>query len=480
METGFEDIATLLVRQARRSPGAPALTCAGESVTCAELGERVERIAGGLARDIRRGEPVALLAELSIAHVAALLGVLRAGGCVVPLPGPPAFTDAARARMIADCGARVVLERADLTGLDGPAPAMAALEPDAPCNIIYSSGTTGQPKGIVQSHRMRWHQVRRMGRLGLEAGARVLVATPLWSNTTLITLLPTLCRGGHAVLLPRFDEAAFLELARREAVTHTMLVPVQYQRILGHPAFERADLKGFRRKLCTGAPLAPSTKRELLERWPGDLIEIYGQTEGGPTTVLDAARHPDKLSSVGRPADGVELRVIDPAGRELPVGEAGEVVGRAASMMLGYHNRPELTGALTWRDAGGRAFYRSGDIGRLDADGFLHLLGRAKDVIISGGQNVHAVDLEQALGEHEGVAEVAVIGVPDPRWGERPLAVVVPRPGVALEATALAAWANARLAPAQRLCGVALVAELPRGPTGKVLKTELRRLVGAS
>jgi acyl-CoA synthetase (AMP-forming)/AMP-acid ligase II len=274
--------------------------------------------------------------------------------------------------------------------------------------------------------------------------------------------------------MPRFDAAHFLRLAEAHRVTHAMLVPVQYRRLLAHPDFERRDLSSFRFKFCTSAPFAAELKAEVLRRWPGGLVETYGLTEGGGATMLEAHQHPDKLHTVGLPLSGNELRLIDEAGSEVARGEAGEVVGRSAGMMLGYHRQPEATAAAQWHDSLGRRFIRSGDIGRFDEDGFLVLLDRKRDLVISGGFNVYPSDLEAVLRAHPGVGDAAVVGVPSPEWGETPVAFVVPVAGASVDAEALRRWANERLGKTQRLSGVTIVEALPRSAIGKVLKRELR------
>jgi acyl-CoA synthetase (AMP-forming)/AMP-acid ligase II len=216
-----------------------------------------------------------------------------------------------------------------------------------------------------------------------------------------------------------------------------------------------------------------------MARWPGGLVEFYGMTEGGGTCILAAHEHPDKLHTVGCPAEWHDIRLIDDDGRELPAGATGEVVGHSPGMMLGYHRQPQKTREAEWFDAAGKRFIRTGDVGRFDDDGFLVLLDRKKDVVISGGFNIYPSDLEAVLREHPAVADAAVVGVPSTEWGETPVAFVVRRAGAdadADDATAddLKHWLNARVGKTQRVAGVRFVDELPRSAIGKVLKRELR------
>ncbi len=306
-----------------------------------------------------------------------------------------------------------------------------------------------------------------------------LAATPLYPNTTLGALLPTLAAGGTAVLMRRFDARGYLELAERHRATHTMLVPVQYQRIMADPDFDRFDLSAFRVKLCTSAPFAPALKADVAARWPGALLEFYGMTEGGGSTVLDVTAHPGKLHTVGVPAPGHDIRLIDDEGREVAPGETGEVVGRSGTMMSGYHGRAAATDEASWTAATGERFIRHGDVGRFDADGFLILLDRKKDMIISGGFNVYPSDIEAVLAAHPAVADAAVVGVSSERWGETPVGFYVPVAGATEPADAVLRAANARLGKTQRLAALHAVAELPRSAIGKVLKRELRDLAAA-
>jgi long-chain acyl-CoA synthetase len=252
-----------------------------------------------------------------------------------------------------------------------------------------------------------------------------------------------------------------------------MLVPVQYQRLMAFPGFDRFDLSSFRMKFCTSAPFAAKLKAEVLARWPGGLVEYYGMTEGGGTCILEAHHFPHKLHTVGKPAEGHDIRLIDEDGRELPRGEVGEVVGRSASMMTGYQNQPGKTREAEWHDPQGTRFIRTGDVGRFDEDGFLTLMDRRKDMIISGGFNIYPSDLEAVLRGHPAVADVAVAGVASETWGESPVAFVVARED-APAADALRAWANERLGKTQRLADLRYLPELPRSDIGKVLKRQLR------
>ena len=349
--------------------------------------------------------------------------------------------------------------------------------PDDAFNIIYSSGTTGAPKGIVQPHSYRWGQLKR----GLYAGDAVtMVSTPLYSNTTLVSFLPTLAAGGTVVLMGKFDAAEFLSLSERHRATHAMLVPVQYRRLMDHPEFDRFDLSSYLVKTCTSAPFAAGLKAEILGRWPGGLVEYYGMTEGGGSCGLEAHAHPDKLHTVGKPLPGHDMRVIDEEGVELPPGSVGEVVGRSPGMMKGYHNQPGKTRDAEWFSPAGERFIRTGDVGRFDDEGFLTLMDRKKDMIISGGFNVYPSDLEAELAQHPDVRDCAVFGVPSEAWGETPVAAVVLRDGASASPDEIKAWTNGRLGKTQRLSELRVVDSLPRSAIGKILKRELRDAYAAA
>ena len=211
-----------------------------------------------------------------------------------------------------------------------------------------------------------------------------------------------------------------------------------------------------------------------MKRWPGRLIEIYGLTEGGGACTLEANLHPDKLHTVGKPGLGAEIVVLDEQGRVLPQGEVGELAGRAQVMMKGYYKQDDKTRDLFWYDDQGRLFFKSGDMGRIDEDGFVILLDRKKDMIISGGFNVYAADIEVMLLKHPDIIDVAVIGIPSEQWGESPLALCVRRDGATVGEAEVMAWANDQLSKTQRLVGVEFRDSLPRSTIGKIMKRELR------
>ena len=488
----FGTLADLIAAHARERGTKAALIHDDAIMDYATLDATMDRIAATLqALGVEPHASVAILGAASLPYAAVFLGALRAG--CVPTPLAPSATAEQLAAMIDDCGAPIVFADPDtaatlppigatIVRLDrledwllpaGASPRAVAIAPGDPFNIIYSSGTTGTPKGIVQPHAMRWAHIRANAESGFADGV-TMIATPLYSNTTLVSFLPTLAWGGTAVLLGKFSATAFLTAAARHRATHAMLVPVQYARIMAEPDFDSFDLSAFRLKTCTSAPFSAALKADIVKRWPGLLVEYYGMTEGGGTCVLVCNQFPDKLGTVGRPATGHDIRLIDDDGHEVTQGEMGEVVGRSPAMMNGYHGRSEASHAAEWFDAEGRRFIRHGDVGRFDADGFLTLLDRKKDVIISGGFNVYPSDLEAVLARHPAVADCTVVGMPSDAWGETPVGFYVARAGGTDDPDTILGWTNAQLGKTQRLSAIEQVAELPRSAIGKVLKRELR------
>ncbi len=479
-------------------PNRDAMICGEVRRTWAEFSEATNRVAQALiGLGIAKGDRVAILSPNSVAAAEILIGTLKAGGIIVPLSSMA--SKEALGIMAKDCGAKVLFLSDDLKtlGEDASASCPLVFNPTGfewqallsqsstvdPCvdvgmedgfNIIYSSGTTGVPKGILHSHRLRAAQMDRIEPNGYDAAARTLLSTPLCSNTTLVSFLPTMAGGSTVVLMPKFDAGEWLRLAESEKITHTMLVPVLFRRLLDHADFPKTDLSSLQRKFCTSAPLREGVKREVLGRMPGKLMEFYGLTEGGGVCVLVADETPEKLHTVGKPATGVDIRIISDEGEEVAPGVTGEVVGRGPSMMSGYWNRDDLTEASLWKDQTGKIFFRSGDMGCFDEEGFLILSDRKKDVIISGGFNIYADDLERILLSDPDVVDAAVVGIPSNEWGETPMGFVVLKAGAIKSSEEIRMAANAKLGKFQRIQKIEIVETLPRSEIGKILKRELR------
>ena len=502
--TPTKTIVEVVRDNAKAHPEKPALACDGQTVSWGAFDQRINKIANLLlSMGVSKGDNIAIISPNSIPYAELFMGILRAGACVTPL-STMASPDALQ-KMLTDCGARAIFVAAQYLELvdgfiadldlarfaidfDHPAfqPYGAAvdgasdsdpeiqIEMSDAFNLIYSSGTTGTPKGILHNHWMRSAQMDRVSPNGYDDNARTLLSTPLYSNTTIVSFLPTLYGGSTVYLMPKFDARGYLEIVQREKITHTMLVPVQYKRIMDVPDFDTFDLSSMQVKFSTSAPLRAEVKADVLARFPGKLLEYYGLTEGGGVTVLNSAEHPDKLHTVGQPAPGNEIRLIDETGAEVPKGTVGEICGRGPTMMAGYFGRDDLTADYIWRDAAGNVFFRSGDMGRFDEDGFLILSDRKKDMIISGGLNIYADDLELVLLADPDVTDAAVIGVPSDAWGETPYGLVVLREGATRSGDDICADANAKLGKSQRLSAVELRDELPRSSIGKILKKELR------
>lgn len=477
-----------------------ALICGEEQVSWKQLRAKTLALAGAIeATEPAAGERVVLLGDVSVELVAAFLAITASGRCAVPLQ--TSAHPEALAGMVSDCAPGLMFADAKYLGkltpllspeitivrlgdesddlesftegtqpLEAPVP----LASESPFNIIYSSGTTGKAKGIVQSHEMRFRQVAR-SLFGVDQTSTMLLATPLYSNTTLMPMLLALFHGGRVVMMPKFDAEGYLDLAEQFAATHTMLVPVQYQRILATPGFAARDLSHFKIKQSTGAPIPPLDKKRIAHDWPGRFLEVYGLTEGGCTCILDVNAYPDKAHTVGKPAAGNDIRVIDDNGMDVPTGERGEVIGRSPMMMSGYFRNQAANDGFYWRDKDGVIYHRTGDIGVFDADGFLTLVDRKKDVIISGGFNIYASDIEEKLLQHPAIADATVIAIPSEKWGETPLGIVVGKPGVSIEPSDILAWVNERLGKMQRASAIEVRDEIPRNAAGKVTKQELKK-----
>jgi acyl-CoA synthetase (AMP-forming)/AMP-acid ligase II len=346
---------------------------------------------------------------------------------------------------------------------------------------MYTSGTTGRPKGAVLSHlNLLVQTITHMRTAGLRGAGDVgLIAAPLFHIAGIATLVPSMLLGATVVLAPpgTFDPAATLDLIEREGVTSMFLVPTQWQALCARPDIGTRHLR--LRSLSWGAsPALPSTLDAMAAAFPGvPNVAVFGQTEMSPVTCsLDGADAPGRTGSVGRPLPTVDVRVVDDAMVDVPVGEIGEIVYRSPALMSGYWRNPEGTAAAL---AGG--WFHSGDLVRMDADGFVTVVDRKKDMIISGGENIYSSEVEAAIDGHPKVREVAVVAGPHPVWVETPVAFVVPAdPDDPPTTTEIVERVAERLASYKKPTRVEIVAELPRNASGKVLKVDLRRRLGTT
>ena len=349
-------------------------------------------------------------------------------------------------------------------------PPDAGLGDDDPYNIMYSSGTTGAPKGIVHSHYVRAHYCSVFASsFRMTPESVVLHAGSIVFNGAMVVLMPWMFVGCRYLLLPGFDPGEVIATIERERVTHMMMVPSQIVALLNHPDFDPRRLDSLEMILSIGAPLLMAYKEQLNEALPGRFYELYGLTEGF-CTVLDREDAQRKAGSVGVPPPFFEIRILDGEGNVLPPGEIGEICGRAPVLMPGYYKQPDLTAAAIVD-----GWLHSGDVGYLDEDGYLYLVDRIKDMIISGGVNVYPKDIEEVLARHPAVAEAAVFGVEHEKWGETPVAAVLLAPGAVADPESLIAWTNERVgAKFQRLADLLILEAFPRNIAGKTLKRELR------
>ncbi len=355
-------------------------------------------------------------------------------------------------------------------------PATITVTGDDPYNIIYSSGTTGMPKGIVISHAVR----ALYGSLFANAyrmtpESVVMHSGSIIFNGSFLTLMPAMMLGCTYVLMRHYDAKEVVDTIHREKVTHTILVPSQIIGCLQKENFTKEHLSSLEYILSVGAPLLLEHKQELNKRIPGVFYELYGLTEGF-MTILDRNDAMQKTGSVGYPSQFMDIKIVDEDGNEMPAGRIGEITGRGPLLMSGYYKNETLT-RETLRDG----WLFTGDMGYLDEDGFLFLTGRKKDLIISGGVNVYPTDIEEVVIRHEAVKDVAVFGIPHKEWGETPVAAVVVSEAVSVSAEEIKEWANRNLeARYQKIYKVIIIDELPRNVAGKVLKRELRERFAGS
>jgi len=472
-------------------------------LTYAELNARVNRLARGLqASGLEHGDRSGMLSLNRHQYVAGIFAAAKLGLILVPLnwrlsPDELAFIvgDAGAAGLIFDAElgdlARALLDKnpvervislapADgaedyeklLAGSDEAEPVPdGAVDGDTPHILMYTAGTTGRPKGAILTQATAfWNSVNLLIDLGFRSEDRNLVVLPMFhiGGIGLFTL-PMLHLGATVVIQRTFDPAETFRLIRDERVTLFFGVPAVFQMLAGRPEFTAGGLNGVRLIMSGGAPL-PISLIEAYDRAGWVLRQGFGMSEAAPSiATLDHDLYLDKAGSVGRICFHLEARVVDDDGRELPPGEAGELTLRGPNLFSGYWNRPEAT-AESWRDG----WFHTGDVARIDADGCLYIVDRKKDMFISGGENVYPAEVEQAIYELDGVAEAAVVGLPDAKWGEVGLAVIVPRPGLDLAEAEIIAYLKGRLAGFKVPKRVVFVEALPRNAAGKVLKRELR------
>jgi acyl-CoA synthetase (AMP-forming)/AMP-acid ligase II len=339
-----------------------------------------------------------------------------------------------------------------------------------PFNIMYSSGTTGMPKGIVHTHYIRaqygqcFATAYRMTpeSVTMHAGAIVF-------NGSFVDMMPTVYVGATYILLPQFEPVSYIETIVREKVTHVMMVPAQIIGMLNAPNFSPKALESLEMILSLGAPLHRQYKEQIHDILPGRFYELYGLTEGF-VTVLDKYDFENKMDSVGTPPTFFEMKILNENGDELPPGEVGEICGKGPILMTEYYKRPDLT-----KKAIVDGWLHSGDLGYADKNGFLYLVDRQKDMIISGGVNVYPRDIEEVIVRHPAVREAAVFGIPHEKWGETPLAAVVLHEPGSVSPQALKTWINENVeAKFHRVHEVVIKDDFPRNVAGKTLKREMR------
>jgi long-chain acyl-CoA synthetase len=480
-----------------------ALRAGDRTLTYAELDERSSRLAQALlATGVREGSRVAYLDRAAPEVVELLFAVAKIGAVLVPLNwrlAPPELAgvvgDARPEVLVAgETYAELAAELAGEVVVSGPQYEawLAAHEPRDPGGRgesldvvlqLYTSGTTGVPKGVLTTHRNLAAAAETSPHWEFDAETVSLTPLPMFHIGGIGWAFLGLWNGGSTILVREFAAEAVLDLLERQRVTNAVFVPTMLQLLTAVPGAAERDYSALRSIAYGASPITTPVLKAALRTFRCSLYGIYGLTEStGGVVQLDPGDHdPDGprahlLRSAGRPLPWVELRIADPeSGLDCAPSEVGEVWLRAPNVMRGYYERPEETAAAVTEDG----WLRTGDGGFVDDDGYLFLTDRIKDMIVSGGENVYPVEVEEALAQHPAVVEVAVIGVPDARWGETVKALVVPRPGVAPDPHDLVAFARERLAGYKLPRSIVFVDDLPRTPSGKVLKRELRQRYSA-
>ncbi len=498
-----------LDKGAARDPAAPCLTMGDATLSYAEVQQLSCRVARALWRDgILPGEKVAVLSSNDATAFACVFGLSRAAAVWCPInPRNEAAENryvldafdctclifhSAYAPLVAQLRAQLPRLKV-LVCLDQPqafAPALAAWLQGIPGDpleqavaddlvmIAGTGGTTGKPKGVMLSGR----NLEAMSALTLMGypfkGRPVYLALAPLTHAAGVLCLPMMALGGEIVIMPRPDLGEFLRLVERHRVTHTFLPPTLIYMLLQHPALAGARLDSLQCFWYGAAPMSAARLEEALQRIGPVMAQLFGQTEAPMMVSMmppgdhfnpDGSVARERLASAGRPGPLVQVAIMDPDGRLLPNGESGEIVVRGSLVMMGYYKDSAAT-----REASRHGWHHTGDIGYLDADGFLYIVDRAKDMIISGGFNVYSTEVEQALMQHPDIQDSAVVGLPDEKWGERVVAVLQLHPGRAVDVEEVKAFAKARIGSVKAPKQVEVWPDLPRSKVGKVLKRDVR------
>jgi long-chain acyl-CoA synthetase len=497
-------LAAVTDRLAAQRGDADALLFGGRATSFRQLNDQVQRTAAALkGAGVRKGDRVGYLALNSDDYVLMFFAAMRIGAVMVAINWRLVAREIAY--VLADAGIRLLvterqfLAQADAAGgieriilLDDapgfrdwalghdPDAAIAEVVPDDIAVQMYTSGTTGFPKGALMTHR---NLVETAGKQGL-VGARwaewtaddvALVGMPMFHISGTGWVLHALLPGGKAVILEKPDIDAIVRAIDVHGITKMFAVPAVLGMILSHPAAANADFGSLRCLLYGASPIPLDVLKRAMKAFRNaEFVQCYGATETSGTVVVlppedhDPGGNP-RMLSCGKPYPGNEVRIVDADMRDRPVGEVGEIAVKSVSVMAGYHNKPEAT-AKAIRDG----WYLTGDAGYLDADGYLYIHDRVKDMIVSGAENIYPAEVENALHEHPGVADCAVIGVPDAKWGEAVKAIVVRAPGSDVGEAELIAFARGRIAAYKVPKSVDFADTLPRNASGKILKKDLR------
>jgi acyl-CoA synthetase (AMP-forming)/AMP-acid ligase II len=354
------------------------------------------------------------------------------------------------------------------------------IEPADLIHIIYTSGTTGKPKGVMRSHFAEIQMAETMTtEVGLLSDDIVQISMPLFHVGARWVQLGAQLRAAKVILHAKYEEEEVIRAIERDGVTLVHMAPTLVQRTLQNPLIETADLSSLRTIYYSAAPMPLPTLRKGLELFGNVFVQLYGMTEGGGTTLKKRQHRPDGssnerrwLTSVGQAPHGLQIKIVDDNGKDLPRGTPGEVVTRTPTRMSGYWNNSAATA-----DAIREGWYYTGDVGLLDEEGFLYLVDRKKDMIISGGENIYCREVEEALASHPDIAEVAVFGIADPEWGEIVVAAVVPSSGGEIPTAVLDSHCRRQIASYKKPKRYVFLAEIPKLNTGKVNKIALRTMV---